>query len=111
MLLNLTLGSTMSRIITQPDLNLTRGLISVAVICGFEFFSDWIAAHSKWVAKLIGKESVLLVFRGEIDVKVLKEHRMIESAIWSALRMKGYTKLSQVSLMRNPKRLGAFDCY
>lgn len=97
MLVNLTLGSTMSRSITQPDLNLTRGLISIAVIFGFEYVTDWLSARHSGLAKLFEKEPELLAFRGQIDYKAIKRNRLAEGAIWMTMRQKGYLCLSEVS--------------
>lgn len=97
MLVNLTLGSTMSRAITQPDLNLTRGLISIAVIFSFEYITDWMSARHSGLAKLFEKEPEILVFRGEIDIKALKRNRMAEGAIWQSLRQKSFLDLKEVS--------------
>lgn len=106
MLVNLTLGSTMSRSITQPDLNLTRGLISIAVIFGFEYVTDWLSARHSGLAKLFEKEPELLAFRGQIDYKALKSNRLAEGAIWMTMRQKGYLCLSEAS-----RRLTAAPTY
>lgn len=98
-LLNLTLGSTMSRIITQPDLNLVRGLISIIVIFSFEYITDWISARHSILAKLFEKEPEILLFRGEIHKSSLKKNRMAESALWQSLRQKGLTDLKEVSFL------------
>lgn len=95
-LVNLTLGSTMSRAITQPDLNLTRGLISIAVIFAFEYITDWISARHSVLAKLFEKEPEILVFRGEIQRKMLKTHRMGEGALWQSLRQHGCLDMKKV---------------
>lgn len=87
----------MSRIITQPELNLTRGLISLAVIFGFEFITDWLSARHWKLAKLFEKEPQLLVFRGQINYKALKRNRMAEGALWQTMRQKGYLSLDEVS--------------
>ncbi|KAK9894244.1 hypothetical protein P389DRAFT_198330 [Cystobasidium minutum MCA 4210] len=52
MLVNLTLGGIMSQIITQTQLNLVRGLISIATIIGFEYVTDALASRSPTIAKL-----------------------------------------------------------
>jgi uncharacterized membrane protein YcaP (DUF421 family) len=93
-LTNLTLGSTMSRTITQPDLNLTRGLISIFVLFGFEYITDWISSGNHSVARLFEKTPVILAFRG--DRKALRIHRLTEGGIWFAMRQKGMLDLSQV---------------
>lgn len=86
----------MSRAITQPDLNLTRGLISIAVILRFEYVTDWISARHSILAKLFEKEPEILVFRGEIQRDLLIRNRMAESAIWQSLRQKGMLSLEEV---------------
>lgn len=99
-LVTLTLGSTLSRIITQPDLNLTRGLIALAVILGFEYITDWLNARHAAFHRLFVKDPELLVFRGEIDWDALKRNRLAEKAIWMTLRQSGCLDLPEVCLLR-----------
>ncbi|KAK9894243.1 hypothetical protein P389DRAFT_105065 [Cystobasidium minutum MCA 4210] len=96
MLVNLTLGSTMSRIITQPDLNLTRGLISVATIIGFEYVTDALASRRAIIAKLLEKRPELLVYRGQIDTAAMRKNRLSENSLWTCLRQHGCLDLSEV---------------
>lgn len=96
MLVNLTLGSTMSRTITQTNINLVRGLISLAVIIGFEYVTDTLSSRQGTIAKLLEKQPELLVFRGEIDSRALRRNRMSEGVLWMCLRQHGCLDVSEV---------------
>ncbi|KAK9894245.1 hypothetical protein P389DRAFT_206508 [Cystobasidium minutum MCA 4210] len=75
MLVNLTLGSTMSRTITQTNINLVRGLISLAVIIGFEYVTDTLSSRQGTIAKLLEKQPELLVFRDQ------DQHDMLDAML------------------------------
>lgn len=96
MLVNLTLGSTMSRTITQTNVNLTRGVISLAVIIGFEYVTDTLSSRQGTLARLLEKAPELLVFRGQIDHAALRRNRISENVLWMCLRQHGCLDVSEV---------------
>jgi uncharacterized membrane protein YcaP (DUF421 family) len=94
---NICLGSSLSRIITQPDVNLTRGLISIATIVVFEYITDWLTVRHAVAESIFRKRAVLLLFRGEILEECIKTHRITREGILATLRSNKMTSPKQVS--------------
>lgn len=64
----------MSRIITTPDINFVRGLLSLFIIFLAEYLSTYAASNvSKSFAFVFSNPPVLLVFRGEVDSAIMRK--------------------------------------
>lgn len=88
----------MSRIITQPELNLTRGLLALLTIILFESVIGWLVMRGTYFAKIFQKEPVLLAFRGEILESQLQRYSVHRRKIYQALRVYGFADPAQVGI-------------
>ncbi|KAM0788137.1 hypothetical protein ACM66B_001302 [Microbotryomycetes sp. NB124-2] len=94
------LGSTVSRIITQPELNFVRGLLSIAILFIAEWISTFLPSNvSAPFTFLFKNPPVMLVFRGTADSKAMKRHRIAPSGLMQALRTKGLVRLDQAEVI------------
>ena len=86
----------MSRIITQPDLDLTRGMLALSTIICFEATAGWLVMHGPLFAKIFQKQPVLLAFRGDIYDKQLMRYSVHIRKVYQALRGAGCNDPAQV---------------
>ncbi|KAK4047769.1 hypothetical protein OIO90_006068 [Microbotryomycetes sp. JL221] len=99
-LVSVALGSTVSRIITQPELNFVRGLLSIFILFLAEWISTFLPSNvSAPFTFLFKNPPVLLVFRGQADAKAMKRHRIAPSGLMQALRTKGLVRLDQAEVI------------
>jgi len=103
------LGSTVSRILTQPDLNLSRGLLSLAVLFGVEWLTTLLISYNHTWAHVMRAQPALLVFRGEICYEVVRAHRLSDLGIMQALRCAGVASLDDVETLCLEGN-GTFSC-
>lgn len=93
-IVSVALGSTLSRIITQPELNFVRGLVSLFLLLFVEWYvytsvipftssrfcllrlTTYLPTHvSLWFTKVFKYPPVLLAFRGQADRRMMRHHR------------------------------------
>jgi uncharacterized membrane protein YcaP (DUF421 family) len=86
-ILSVALGSTISRVITQPDLDFTRGVFSCLTI---------VLVDVPALEHLIKPHPELLVFRGELLAHQLRRNRMTAAGVHQAMRTRGLTRLRDV---------------
>lgn len=94
---SVALGSTVSRIVTQPDLSFVRGLLSIFTLLLAEWVTTYAASNiSAPFAFLFKSPPVLLVFRGKADFKAMRAHRVAPSGLMQACRQAGKVRLDQI---------------
>jgi uncharacterized membrane protein YcaP (DUF421 family) len=95
-ILSVALGSTVSRVITQPDLDFTRGVFACLVILLVDFLSSFLYSSIPSLEYVIKAHPQLLVFRGQLLEDQLRKNRMTASGIYQAMRTRGLTFLHDV---------------
>jgi uncharacterized membrane protein YcaP (DUF421 family) len=95
-ILSVALGSTISRVITQPDLDFTRGVFSCLTIVLVDFLASVLYARVPALEHLIKPHPELLVFRGELLAHQLRRNRMTAAGVHQAMRTRGLTRLRDV---------------
>lgn len=95
-ILSVALGSTVSRIITQPDLDFTRGVLACVVILAIDWLASFLCAVVPGAERVIKHDAALLVFRGHILDEELRRNRLHVSGVHQAMRQKGVASLEEI---------------
>ncbi|KNC97454.1 uncharacterized protein SPPG_07374 [Spizellomyces punctatus DAOM BR117] len=95
-LASITIGSTLSRMLTQPDVNLVRGTISLTVILVLEFSFTFLAVRLPQFTRILRNPVRLLVYNGSFIMPSIHANRLSPDDIYGALRQKGYATVSHI---------------
>ncbi|KZT55319.1 hypothetical protein CALCODRAFT_498789 [Calocera cornea HHB12733] len=93
--LTVTYGSTLSRIITQPDVSYFRGLLSIFIISVFEHIPSLIEVWIPAASRIFRSKAVCLVFQGTLLEDETRKNRVAKHDILKALRSKGLVSLDE----------------
>ena len=89
-------GELLAITILEHEVSLVQGLAAVAVLIAIQVFISWITARSKAAERLINGEPTLLLRRGRFLPEAMKEQRVTEEDILSAVREEGVADLADV---------------
>jgi uncharacterized membrane protein YcaP (DUF421 family) len=74
---SVAIGSTLSRIVTQTNIDLTRGLLSLGLFLFVDYVTTFGMVRSKKLEKLIRGSPTLCVFRGRVLERVCRRNRYV----------------------------------
>ncbi|KZP00031.1 hypothetical protein CALVIDRAFT_595456 [Calocera viscosa TUFC12733] len=94
-ILTVTYGSTLSRIITQPDVTYFRGLLSIFIISVFEHIPSLIEVWVPAAARIFRSKPVCLVFQGTFLEDEARRNRVSKNDILKALRSMGLVSFDE----------------
>lgn len=95
-IVTVALGSVMATIMLSSDVSLSEGVLALGLLAGLQFVVAFVSSRVPWARKLLTSRSALLVHRGTVLSDALVEHRLSESALRQAVRMKGFGGLDQI---------------
>ena len=94
-LINVALGSTLAGIINGNSL--VRGLLGLTTMIGFQYIISMLTSHfNQKLAWLFQGPPLVVVFRGAMLTKVMKEHRISTADVNASLRHHGILNVSLV---------------
>jgi uncharacterized membrane protein YcaP (DUF421 family) len=76
--------------------SITDGCILVATIAGWNYGLDWASYHSPRVRKLVEPAPLLLVRRGRMLRRNMRDELITVDELWGKLREQGVRELSEV---------------
>jgi uncharacterized membrane protein YcaP (DUF421 family) len=92
--INVALGSTLAGIVNGNSL--VRGLLALATMLGFQYFTSTISTRFQHFAWLFQGPPLVLAFRGKMLTAVMRKHRISSVDLNAALRQRGILNISQV---------------
>jgi uncharacterized membrane protein YcaP (DUF421 family) len=90
------LGSTFATVVVDPSIDLATGLAALVLLVAVQYAVSWTTAHSKRVERWVNGYPELLFYRGDFMRAVMKQHRVTEEEVRSAIRMAGHGRLDDV---------------
>ena len=76
---------------------MAEGLAALSLLIVLQFIITWLSVRSKTVDKLVKADSAILVKDGELQEQAMKNERVTEDEIRSALRQGHWDKLEDVA--------------
>ena len=96
LVVTVALGSTLATILLSKDVALAEGLVAFATLVGLQFAISWLSVRSKTVSALVKSEPALLLYRGTFLSDQMRQSRVVESEVRSAVRAQGVAALDAV---------------
>ncbi|KAI5452071.1 hypothetical protein NCC49_001012 [Naganishia albida] len=96
---SVAIGAILGQIITNPEVDLVRGLLSLILLLTVDYVVTYAMAYSKMAQALFRGRPVLCVFRGKVLVDVCRNNRIERPLVLQALRKHGLVSFEQVECM------------
>ncbi|GHJ87476.1 hypothetical protein NliqN6_3878 [Naganishia liquefaciens] len=93
---SVAIGSTLSRITTNTNIDLVRGLLSLLLFLVVDFVLTFGMVRSKKLETLIRGQPLLCVFRGQVLEKTCHSNRVERASLLASLRSHGLVSFDQV---------------
>lgn len=96
LIVTVALGSTLATVLLSKDIALAEGALALALLISLQFVITWLSVRFRWVKRLITGEPLMLLYRGEYLTAALRQARVTEEEVRSAVRSSGVGQLSAV---------------
>ncbi|WP_437300295.1 DUF421 domain-containing protein [Sorangium sp. So ce426] len=93
------LGSTLATVTLSKSAALLDGVLAFALLISLQFLITWLSVRSKAVSHTVKAEPMLLVRRGEVLPRALKQERVVDDELLAAARQQGIMSLADVEAM------------
>lgn len=90
------LGSALATVALNKNVTLTDGVIAIALLILVQFCLTWLSVRYSGVKDLITSRPSLLLYKGEMQKKVMKKERLTEKEIFAAAREQGISNIKNI---------------
>ena len=99
LVVTVALGSTLSAILLQESVALAEGATALGLLILMQFAVTWTSVRWHGFAKLVRSEPAMLAHKGEFCHSVMRQQRITEGEVMSAVRASGGRAIAEVELM------------
>jgi len=92
-----TIGAAFGRTLTATTVPLTQTLLVIALLIGLQWVFSVLRAKSSRARALLDSPPVLLYYRGRMQTRALRSHRLLEDDVHTAARQSGKGSLADVA--------------
>lgn len=96
LIVTVALGSTLASVITSQDIALVQGLLAFAMLIALQFVIAKATVRWEAAERLVNGEPKLLLHEGELLRTAMRQARVTEEEIRSAVRSHGHADLSRL---------------
>lgn len=96
LVVTVALGSTLATILLAKDVALAEGALAFALLIGLQFAVSWSSVRIRWVRSLATGEPSILFYDGAFLPTALRQARVTEDEVRSAIRSAGIHSLGGV---------------
>jgi uncharacterized membrane protein YcaP (DUF421 family) len=89
LVVTVALGSTLATVLLSKDVALAEGALAFALLIGLQFVVTWSSVRYRWIRRLITGEPQLLLYRGDLLPRALRQARVTEDEVLAAVRAAG----------------------
>ena len=93
------LGSIAGSGIMLKDVSVSETLLAIGLLLAFQWLLTTSVMHSKLVGRLVKARPTLLVYAGEFIDAAMRQERITQGEVMSAMRDNGYTRITQVKFV------------
>lgn len=98
-IVTIALGSTLATISLSKEVALAEGVLAFFLLMFLQYAITWLSVRSKKVKNLITNSPALLLYKGELNQKVLKRERITREELNVSLRKKGVANLNDIEII------------
>ncbi|MGA0557370.1 DUF421 domain-containing protein [Larkinella sp. VNQ87] len=96
LVVTVALGSTLATILLSRQTGLADGLMAFMTLTGLQYAVAWLSVRSKRFRQLIKSEPSLLFYQGEFLKQTMRQQRIVEGEVLSAIRSAHVERLADV---------------
>ncbi len=96
MVITIAMGSTLATVMLNKQVALVDGALALFLLIFLQFIITWSSVRSNTVRKLIRSSATLLVYKGEMDRRMMKQERITVEELQEAARDSGCTSMDEL---------------
>lgn len=96
LVVTMALGSTLATIILSRDVALAEGVLAFAVLIGLQYAVTWLSVRSQAISRFVKSDPTLLFYRGAYLYGNMRESRVVEDEVTTAVRQQGIASMEEV---------------
>ncbi|SIS55609.1 DUF421 domain-containing protein [Salimicrobium flavidum] len=89
-------GTLIGSFLITPTLSLAEGLLALALLITLQFIVTWLSVRSRWFARTVKSNPVLLYHNGDFYPKALVKTRITKTEIFQIARQNGISSMHLV---------------
>jgi len=98
-IVTVAIGSIIASPVLLKDVSILEGLLAIGMLFGLQWVLTSLIIRSELVCTIVRASPSVLVLRGEYQRDAMKQSRVTESEIMSAIRENGYATLDDIGLV------------
>ncbi len=95
LVVTVALGSTLSTVLLNKDVALAEGTLAFALLIALQFAVTWSSVRWGWIRRGVTGEPRMLLCRGKLLQDALRQARVTEDELRSAVRSAGLASLAE----------------
>ncbi|HNR12583.1 MAG TPA: DUF421 domain-containing protein [Thermodesulfobacteriota bacterium] len=96
LIVTVALGSMLATVVISKDTALAEGVLGLTLLILFQYGVAWLSIRSPRFSKLVKSEPRLLLHKGKLLERALREERIKKEELLQAIRNQGVLSLDQV---------------
>ncbi len=96
LIVTVALGSTLATVLLSKDVALVDGAVALALLISLQFIITWTSVRFRWVRRLVSGEPLMLLYQGEFLLTSLRQARVTQDEVLSAIRSSGLSDVTAV---------------
>lgn len=96
LIVTVALGSTLATVLLSKDVALVDGAVALALLIALQFVITWTSVRFRWVRRLVTGEPLMLLYQGEFLSTSLRQARVTQDEVLSAIRSSGLADVNDV---------------
>lgn len=96
LIVTVALGSTLATVLLSKDIALAEGAVALALLISLQFIITWTSVRFRWVRRLVTGEPLMLFYQGEFLLTSLRQARVTQDEVRSAIRSSGCEDMLEV---------------
>ncbi|MBF59250.1 DUF421 domain-containing protein [Halomonas sp. FeN2] len=96
LIVTVALGSTLATVLLSKDVALVDGAVALALLISLQFIITWTSVRFRWVRRLVTGEPLMLLYQGEFLLTSLRQARVTQDEVLSAIRSSGLSDVTRV---------------
>lgn len=96
MIITIAMGSTLATVMLNKSVALMDGALALFLLIFLQFIITWTSVRSSTMRKLVRSSATLLVYKGEMDRRMMKKERITVEEVYEAARESGCTSMDEL---------------
>ncbi|MBT2785352.1 MULTISPECIES: YetF domain-containing protein [unclassified Halomonas] len=96
LIVTVALGSTLATVLLSKDVALVDGAVALALLISLQFAITWTSVRFLWVRRFVTGEPLMLLYQGEFLLTSLRQARVTQDEVLSAIRSSGLSDVTAV---------------